>query len=369
MQEKKITITYVEDVPLTTSDDTSWIAGPNRYQSHPPVKRRRKLSPRTFITLALMLLALGTGALIYTISSRDTNAAEEDPVPVSNGETSTPSDSSASGQTDSSAEETTTLSEDGSEESAETVLNETDPYAPPKNYDYSSPVPESAPQGESWFTDSVFVGNSQTQGLLLYTGIPAASCADVGLTVETAKSLAEFDDPENPGGEEKLTALDYLQKADYKKVYLLFGINELGWVNEDAFINQYADLIEAIQTSHPDAQIYVQSILPVGQKATQEKSYLTNERIGEFNGRLQNMAADQKVYYLDVASTFPTPLSEELSNDGVHLVKSGCETWRDYILSHCIYQSDGETSLSSAPSESLPPVSVTEAPTLPKKEG
>ena len=54
-------------------------------------------------------------------------------------------------------------------------------------------------------------------------GSPAASCADVGLTVETAATLQEFDDPDDPAAEEKLTALQYLEKADYKKVYLLFA--------------------------------------------------------------------------------------------------------------------------------------------------
>ena len=57
MQQKKITITHAEEVPLKSSDDSSWIAGPDRYQNRPPVKRRRKLSPRFFVTIALMLFS------------------------------------------------------------------------------------------------------------------------------------------------------------------------------------------------------------------------------------------------------------------------------------------------------------------------
>ena len=375
MQQKKITITHVEEVPLKSSGDNSWIAGPDRYQNRPPVKRRRKLSPRFFVTIALMLLALGTGALIYTVSSRDAGASEDSS--PSSGESGGPSGSSESAA-DPSAGETSAMVSDGSGENSETgssMASSAEPesafdhYAAPAGYDYGSPVPENTAQDTSWFEDAVFVGNSQTQGLLLYAGIPAASCADVGLTVETAATLQEFDDPDDPAAEEKLTALQYLEKADYKKVYLLFGINELGWQSETAFINQYTTLIQAIQSSHPDAQIYVQSILPVGEKASQDKSYLTNDRIAEFNVRLQDMAEELQVYYLDVASAFPTPLTDELSTDGIHLVREGCETWESYILSHCVYQSEGGGGEAGASSESQPPVSVTAAPTLPKNDG
>ena len=366
MQEKKITITHVEDIPLESSGDTSWIAGPNRYQPHTAAPRRR-FSPRFFAALALMLLALGAGALIYALGPRDAQASEPD---KSAPPSSAAREESASAPESAGSRAPSALSEDASEEGPEEEPASEpafDPYAPPAGYDYSSPVPESAPRDESWFADSIFIGNSQTQGLLLYAAIPADACADVGLTVETAATLQEFDDPDDPASEEKLTALQYLEKADYQKVYLLFGINELGWTNEDAFISKYAALIEAVRATHPDAQIYVQSILPVGEKASKDKPYLTNSRIAEFNARLQKMAAEQSVYYLDVASAFQTPLPEELSSDGIHLVRSGCETWRDYILSHYVYQEEPGTE--SAPSETAPPVSVTAAPTLPKNGG
>lgn len=372
MQEKKITITHVEEIPLETSNDTSWIAGPDRYQGHGPVRRRRKLSPRFFVTIALMLLALGTGALIYTVSSRDAGASEDSSAAsrdAGSASSENPSAPAEGSEPASPSDGTSATASAGSEPSASGAEDAFDPYAPPAGYDYGAPVPENTAQEESWFTDSVFVGNSQTQGLLLYAGIPAAACADVGLTVETAATLQEFDDPDDPTAEEKLTALQYLEKADYKKVYLLFGINELGWQSETAFINQYASLIQAIQSSHPDAQIYVQSILPVGDKASADKSYLTNSRIAEFNGRLQDMAEQLQVYYLDVASAFPTPLPDELSTDGIHLARDGCETWVGYILSHCVYQAEETDGVDGESTESQPPVSVTTAPTLPKSDG
>ena len=65
----------------------------------------------------------------------------------------------------------------------------------------------------------------------------------------------------------------------------------------------------------------------------------------------------------------PPPSTDELSTDGIHLVREGCETWESYILSHCVYQSEGGGGEAGASSESQPPVSVTAAPTLPKNDG
>lgn len=349
-QETKMVITYVKDIPLNTPDreDTSWIAplGDSRSFSRSVHKTKFSLSPRVFLLAGLMLLALATGAGIYAISMSGADAASGQSdtqqsiaaqVQGSEEQASVGADAAGSGissedaSASSGTEDSSLLPEDDGQE---------DEYAwlvPPSDYDYASPVPGSEKQAEDWFDDAVFVGNSRTQGLLLYTGISAKAYADVGLTVQTVFTSEAFPDPDD--ATKKVTAADALKKGDYHKVYLMFGINELGWQNEDVFLDKYAALIDEITESHDHVQIYVQSILPVCESKISGKSYLTNARISSFNTRLQQMAEEKEVFYLDVASAVADEngaLPADASTDGIHMQKDGCLKWEEYLLTHCV---------------------------------
>lgn len=370
--KKTIIITHVENISegeKSSSEPTPDFTFVPVTEPYNHTQKKKKFSPRFFMLIALMILALGTGALIYTLTSRDAGAS---------GVTGKSSDvSSASSPTLSSepvSESTVSEVSDvfvpdissASAESSETAeLPLHDPLTPPEGYDYTVPAPKSAPQEDSWFDDAVFVGNSRTQGLMLYTGMGAKCYADVGLTVETVFTADRFTDPipepvsetdgeETAGQPAKITAAQALEKDTYRKVYLMFGINELGWSREDIFISKYASLIDTILSSHPDAQVYVQSILPVSADKHQETSYLTNERIAQFNGQLQQLAAEKEVFYLDVSAAFRDEngaLPEDLSNDGVHLKKDGCITWKEYLLSHTVTTAAAEADAEGASSD------------------
>lgn len=390
--KKTIIITHVENISADRekqgepAPEFTFVPTAESYNKG---NRKKKLSPRFVMLLMLMILALGTGALIYTLTNRDAGAS---------GVTSKSSNISSE-----------PVSESGSEPLSENIVPEKsadpvpdtdpvfaesientevpphDPLTAPENYDYTSPAPETAAQDDSWFDDAVFVGNSRTQGLLLYTGTGTKCYADVGLTVETVFTAENFTDPspepashkedgdsdstiskETPA---KITAAQALEKDEYRKVYLMFGINELGWSREDVFISRYASLIDTILNSHPDAQVYVQSILPVSADKYQETSYLTNERITEFNEQLQQMAAEKNVFYLDVSAAFrdeDSALPKELSNDGVHLKKEGCITWKEYLLTHTVTSEapesgpDGTSSEQKYAAISIPSISDSE---------
>ncbi len=344
-------ITYVK-VPLNTPEreDSSRTAPHNDIRGLSRTRKIRRLSPRVFLVAGLMLLALATGAGMYALSMAGADAAgASDTARQKGSSTAVQTDESgesgdaASAVSDPSDAAVSEESQSGgsSEKTPESSSAGTaDEYAyllPPPDYDYGAPAPVSDKQEDHWFDDAVFVGNSRTQGLLLYTGISAKSYADVGLTVETVFTSEGFADPDDP--ENKVTAAEALKKGDYKKVYLMFGINELGWQNQDAFLHKYASLIDTIQQSHPDVQIYVQSILPVCESKITGRSYLTNARISSFNTRLQEMTRDKKVFYLDAASAVADEsgaLPADASTDGVHMQKAGCLVWEEYLLTHCV---------------------------------
>lgn len=102
---------------------------------------------------------------------------------------------------------------------------ETHPSAP---YDYTVPVPASDPAEASWFSDAAFLGDSLTDGLLLYSGIRGAdNLAYKGLTVQSIRT-----DKVIKTDSGKVTPLEALGTKTYGKVYLLLGVNELGWYND-----------------------------------------------------------------------------------------------------------------------------------------
>ena len=203
-------------------------------------------------------------------------------------------------------------------------------------YDFSQPVPESSSVEKSYLDDAVFIGDSRTEGLVLYTGLSnATSYAQKGLTVDTV-----FTDPIVDRNGQMVTVVEAMKHTQFSKVYLMFGINELGWAYPSIFIDKFTQLIEEIRAINPDAVIYVQEILPVSQKVSETHSYISNEKIQEFNQLILNMTQEQEVYYLQVSQSLIEDdnfcLPEGASSDGIHLTPSYCKNWLDYLLCHTV---------------------------------
>lgn len=202
-------------------------------------------------------------------------------------------------------------------------------------YDYYSPVPLSEPVDDAYFDDAVFIGDSRTEGFFLQVG-PGASRAYAyrGLSVETVmtKPVVYQDGVQ-------CSAIDALRSTSFGKVYIMLGINETGWVYSNVFIEKYVALIEEIRSINPDAQIYVQSILPVSESVSATHAYITNEKIQEYNDLIQQMAGEQEVYYLNVAEAVASEqgsLPEEAAFDGIHLKREYCEKWLEYLKVHTV---------------------------------
>ena len=204
-------------------------------------------------------------------------------------------------------------------------------------YDYGAPVPLSAPAEEGWFSDAAFLGDSLTEGLLLYTTLRAqgADCLAYRalnvLTVSTKKVIVR------DGA--KLTPVDALEGREYGKVYLSLGINELGWYDDDKYYAHYADLIDTVRALQPEADVYLQTLLPVTAEKSESGGYVTNDGIVRFNGLIAQLAAEKQVYLLDPYSVFAGEdgaLDAAWSTDGVHLTKSRYALWLDYLSTHTV---------------------------------
>lgn len=205
--------------------------------------------------------------------------------------------------------------------------------AAPK-YDYSKPVPASEPKGEDWFSDAAFIGDSRMKGIMNFAKFEyAADFSHVGLTVADV-----FTKPYIETASGTVTVSEALQGGTYGKIYMMTGLNELGWYDTDKFIEYYGDMVDLAKQTHPEAQIYVIGIMPVGAKATAEQAHLTNDRVQMFNGLILGMCEAKQVYFVDgfeaVASDGSLP--DDASPDGVHMEPGYCKMLTDYLLSHTV---------------------------------
>ncbi|MGN0623044.1 MAG: GDSL-type esterase/lipase family protein [Oscillospiraceae bacterium] len=181
------------------------------------------------------------------------------------------------------------------------------------------------------FADAVFIGDSRTVGLGMNTDRPKATFyASIGLNVSLVGTEKVITLDDGSSG----TIYDALKQKQFKRVYIMFGINELGWPYPDVFKEEYEQVINKIKEIQPDATIYVQSILPVSSLALSTNAIFTNDNVNTFNEYVKQAAADTGAVYLDVASCFKDENGElpmEASTDGIHLIREYCMKWMDYL--------------------------------------
>lgn len=205
------------------------------------------------------------------------------------------------------------------------------------SYDFSKPVPECSEVDNSYFADAAFVGDSRTEGFYLYSKVKQGKLISyTGLTVFGAVGAKVI----NVNGT-KCTVPEALATGSYSKVYLSFGVNELGYRDTESFYRTYCQLIDSIRATQPNAIIYVQTLIPVNDQraaATGHGRYVNCQRIQEFNEVIARVANDKRVPLLDLFSAFVVDgqLPLEASRDGVHLVPEYCEKQLDFYRRHAI---------------------------------
>ena len=196
-------------------------------------------------------------------------------------------------------------------------------------------VTESGPVEDGYFTDTVFLGDSRTEGFHLYSGLQEGEYLyAVGATVESV-----FTKPTQETAAGKVPMLDALAELECGKVYIMLGANELGWPRSEAFHDQYGKVIDRIREDHPDAEVVIQSILPVSAVQESKGSYVNNGRIQTYNAILEELALEKECPYLNVSEAVTGEdgcLRPELTTDGIHLNTAGCKEWLNYLKTHAV---------------------------------
>ena len=221
------------------------------------------------------------------------------------------------------------------EQLATAVLTDQEPSSQKSTDAYPSSEAVSAPPVQPKpaddFSDAVFIGDSRTEGLMIYTGLHTATFyTATGLMVNTAQTKPVIG-LENGG---KGTVLDALRQHSFGRIYIMLGVNELGWPYGEQFKGEYTKLIRAVKEIQPQAQIYIQSILPVSQKKSEGDPIYNNENVRKFNGWIREVAAQEGADFLNVSEAVQDAggnLPEGASSDGIHLTKEYCNIWLEYL--------------------------------------
>lgn len=118
-------------------------------------------------------------------------------------------------------------------------------------------------------------------------------------------------------------------KAKPKVIFIELGVNDaaLEGGSADVFEEDYRTFLEQVKGQLPDAKIYVNSILPVGQKAIEEAPGLAN--IPEYNEHLKTLCREMNVAYVD-NSSFVT--DEHYKDDGKNMKKKYYTAWVKYMV-------------------------------------
>lgn len=186
----------------------------------------------------------------------------------------------------------------------------------------------------SSMADALFIGDSRTVGMMEYGGLNEANFfCGTGMNV--------FDIKKNRVSVPavgKVTLEELLSNKKYGKIYIMLGINELGYEFK-SILNKYGDLIRFIREKQPDTSIFIQANLHVSKKRNDSDGYINNKNIDRLNSELSKFANGKNIFYLDVNPLFDDKdgnLSSDKTADNAHLYAKYYKEWGEWICKETV---------------------------------
>ena len=187
--------------------------------------------------------------------------------------------------------------------------------------------------------DALFIGDSRTVGLCEYSEIPGADFfADVGMSVfniyKKTVSVPTVG---------KLTLTQLLTNKKYGKIYIMLGINEIGYPF-DSLIAKYKELLDFVSEKQPGAEIFIQANLHVTKARSDKDKVINNPAINKLNEKLKTFADGKHIYYLDANTLFDDAngnLSADKTGDSAHPYGKYYMLWGKWIINQTALVEEG----------------------------
>lgn len=191
-------------------------------------------------------------------------------------------------------------------------------------------------KADSFFKNSVFYGDSVTLGFQNYVakqdsdflgGMIVYGMGSYGLGNALKAVSSTSIHPTYKGYQTQLWDLTSYLKVD--KVFMMFGMNDLGLYGVTDSITNYKTLIDAIREKSPNVKIYILTTTPMTE--SYQLQHLNNSNIRLFNNKLRELASSWNVTIIDVASYLMDSngyLKSEYASDGkYHLTEAAYKEW------------------------------------------
>ncbi len=192
---------------------------------------------------------------------------------------------------------------------------------------------ESYSYSKSFFEDDLFIGDSISTGLYLYSKLDMKNvAAGVGYTPYKA-----YTDTVELYDGSSATAVDYAGAMKPKRIFIMLGSNGMGSsYDAEAMKSSYHTLIGKLSEASPDSEIYCISVSPVtADSSSAAYSGINNDMIREFNSFVEEMCDELELRYFDLYSV----LADENGNfrndyaevDGLHFLGTTYDVMLGYI--------------------------------------
>lgn len=167
--------------------------------------------------------------------------------------------------------------------------------------------------------DIVFLGNSITYYGAFNKAFPDKKVVNLGYPGDKINGM--------------MRRIETIKAVSPEKVFVMAGINGLKDMELKTFYEKYKLLVDSIKKAVPDADIYLQSILPVN--SSRNTDYGSNDKIADANKLIKKLAVKQHCMFVDLFSLYvknnEMPMS--LTKDGIHLKDSAYKRWYDKLKS------------------------------------
>ena len=184
-----------------------------------------------------------------------------------------------------------------------------------------------------YYKDALFIGDSRVQGLQDYGNIKGADFfCEKGLSVF---DLMDVQLPVSGQGKRKLKKV--LSAKQYKKIYIMLGVNELGTGYASDFQKQYRNNLNSIRKLQPDANLFLMGMMHVTTDYAKGQKVYNNDNIDMRNTLIAELANGTDTLYLDMnvaVSGKKGGLKKKYTWDGVHLKAEYYQLWVDFLNAH-----------------------------------
>ena len=188
--------------------------------------------------------------------------------------------------------------------------------------------------GKEYFDDALFIGDSRTVGISEYGDLNnAIFFANTGMSVYNV-----FEKNVSVPQVGKLKLEQLLTYKKFGKIYIMLGINELGY-NQEKTLKKYKDLLKFIQEKQSNAIIYIEANLHVTAERSNKDKTINNININKINNEISQLADNEKILFIDVNEKFDDEngnLSSNYTQDNVHIYAKYYKEWSDWLSQNAV---------------------------------